>query len=110
MKMVGMYFWMLLILGLLLVVRTSAQILPLHKDTIETIVINSPSFTIYKNNYFITGIPLNEEPTEENSDIKFQISFKQRLINKRLPFGTYLHIIYTQKSFWDFYTSSSPFR
>jgi len=86
------------------------QVLPLRKDTIESIFINSPAFTIYKNNYFITGVPLDEEANKENSDMKFQISFKQRLWNKRLPLGTYLHMIYTQKSFWDLYTSSSPFR
>lgn len=89
---------------------TYGQVLPLSKDTIESIFKHSPAFTIYKNNYFITGIPLDEEPSKYNSDIKFQISFKQRLVNRRLPLGTYLHLIYTQKSFWDFYSSSSPFR
>jgi phospholipase A1/A2 len=86
------------------------QVLPLNKDTVEDILIHSPAFTIYKNNYFITGVPLDEKPSQDNSDAKMQISFKQRLLNKRLPLGTYLHVIYTQRSFWDIYHFSSPFR
>ena len=78
-------------------------------DSITTLIKNSPSFTIYKDNYFITGIPLNTPATKDNSDAKFQIRFKQRLTNAVLPFNTFLYLSYTQKSFWDIYRKSSPF-
>lgn len=79
------------------------------EDSINTLIKNSPSFTINKDNYFITGIPLDAQPTKYNSDAKFQISFKQRLTNAVLPFNTFLYLSYTQKSFWDIYRKSSPF-
>ncbi|SEP40440.1 phospholipase A [Mucilaginibacter sp. OK283] len=79
------------------------------KDSISALIKNSPSFTIYKDNYFITGVPVNTQPTKYNSDVKFQISFKQRLTNAVLPFNTVLYLSYTQKSFWDIYRKSSPF-
>lgn len=78
-------------------------------DSINKILKTMPSFSIYKENYFITGVPLDQAPTIENSDIKFQISFKQRLTNAVLPFKSYLFLTYTQKTFWDVYQKSSPF-
>lgn len=81
----------------------------ISKDSTEYILANSPAFSIYKDNYFITGTTLGEEPSKYNSDIKFQFSFKQRLQNKPVFAGSYLYIIYTQKSFWDVYRASSPF-
>ncbi|HSC55209.1 MAG TPA: phospholipase A [Phnomibacter sp.] len=86
-----------------------AQVLPLDRDTVKAIFASSPAFTIYKNNYFITGVPLDKPVSAENSDAKFQVSFKQRLFNKPI-LGSYIHLVYTQKSFWDIYKSSSPFR
>ena len=68
-----------------------------------------PSFTIYKDNYFITGTSLSEKPDKYNSDIKYQISFQQLLTKSLLPFHTYLFLTYTQLAFWDVYRSSSPF-
>ncbi|WKN42600.1 phospholipase A [Tunicatimonas pelagia] len=68
-----------------------------------------PPFGIFKDNYFITGAPIGETPNRMNADAKFQISFKHRLIDRKLPFGTYLFLTYTQKSFWNIYQESSPF-
>ena len=78
------------------------------KDSINTILKKAPSFTIFQDNYFLTGIPLNEEATKNSADAKFQISFKQRLTNAELPFNTYMFLTYTQKSFWNIYKKSSP--
>ena len=47
--------------------------------------------------------------TKNNSDAKFQISIRHRLIKGMLPFHTYLFLTYTQKSFWDIYKKSKPF-
>ncbi|WP_134091377.1 phospholipase A [Olivibacter sp. XZL3] len=66
-------------------------------------------FAIHRDNYFITGIPLNEQPTKNNSDVKYQISFEQRLRRTSLPGGLFPYLTYTQKAFWDVYRDSKPF-
>jgi phospholipase A1 len=81
----------------------------LTKDSVESILRGTPAFSIYKDNYFITGMPMNQRATEDNSDVKIQFSFKQRIQNKPLIWGSYFYLIYTQKSFWDIYKQSSPF-
>ncbi len=78
----------------------------------ETDYINNlPAFTIYGDNYFVTGTSLNGSGfTPETSDAKFELGFKQRLTNVSLPFGVFPFISYRQKSFWNIYQESSPFR
>ena len=44
--------------------------------------------------------------TKDNSDAKFQISLRHRLIKSILPLHTYLFLTYTQKSFWEIYKDS----
>ncbi|RKN76744.1 phospholipase [Ulvibacterium marinum] len=73
-------------------------------------VKNLPAFTMYKDNYFITGTSLNETISSETSDAKFQLGFKQRLTNLEMPWETFLFFTYQQKSFWDIYKDSFPFR
>lgn len=85
-----------------------AQI-PLERDSIEKIITKLPAFSIYKDNYFVTGVNLSEKPSRNTMDAKFQFSFKQRLSNKASIFGTYPYLTYTQKSFWKVYKASSPF-
>ncbi|WP_299252516.1 phospholipase A [uncultured Cytophaga sp.] len=82
----------------------------IQRDSITRILKSQPSFTIYKDNYFITGTTFDESPTIKNSDIKMQISFKQRITNSSLPFKSYLYLTFTQKSFWKIYEKSSPFQ
>lgn len=79
------------------------------KDSIKDIINNAPSFTIFQDNYFITGPSLDGPINSNTSDAKFQISFKQRLTKATLPFNTYLFLTYTQKSFWKIYQDSKPF-
>jgi phospholipase A1 len=81
----------------------------MSKKTADSLFNARPSFTIYKDNYFITGTSLSEKPTKYNADIKYQISFQQLLTKSVLPFHTYLFLTYTQLAFWDVYRSSSPF-
>lgn len=81
----------------------------IKRDTVNQLIKQSPAFTIFKDNYFISGVPLSEYPTKYNADLKFQISFKQRLINKPLPLGFFPYFAYTQKSFWNIYLNSTPF-
>lgn len=81
----------------------------IREDSIVNLIQNAPYFTIHKDNYFITGVPLNIKTTKQTADVKFQISFKQRLTNAILPFKSFLYLSYTQKSFWNIYEKSSPF-
>lgn len=81
-----------------------------NEDSILKNRIKEPSFAAYKDNYFITGLPLNKEPTRKTVDVKFQVSIRQRITNSILPFNSFLYLTYTQKSFWNLYDKSSPFR
>lgn len=78
-------------------------------DSIRTQIDHDPAFGIYKDNYFVTGSSFNGGVNKNNSDAKFQISLRYRLIQGVLPYNTYLFISYTQKSFWDIYRKSKPF-
>ncbi len=68
-----------------------------------------PFFGIYKDNYFVGGTALNHKPTEFNSDVKFQISFRQRLTKSILPFHSHLFLSYSQKAMWNVFEESLPF-
>lgn len=82
---------------------------PVDKKSVDQIITGLPAFSIFKDNYFVTGVNLSEEPTRNSMDAKFQISFKQRLSNEASVFGAYPYLTYTQKSFWKIYKASSPF-
>lgn len=68
----------------------------LTREQIEDTVL--PSFSIYKDNFFITGIPTHTGISKETADAKYQISFKQLLTRHTLPFDSQLFFIYTQKA------------
>lgn len=84
------------------------EFISMHHPILEDIN-NGPSFGIFNDNYFIFGCPVNKEPTQSNSDIKFQISIRQRLTRGVLPFNTVALLTFTQKSLWKILESSSPF-
>jgi len=69
-----------------------------------------PSFSIYGDNFFVTGTSLNDGFTSETSDAKFVLGFKQRLSDLVLPWDTFVFFRYRQKAFWDIYKESFPFR
>lgn len=82
----------------------------LTRDQVNDSIAQMPRFSIYKDNYFITGVPLNEEVTAKTANLKYHISFKQLITRNTLPWDTYLFVTYSQKSFWDIYDESSPFK
>lgn len=82
----------------------------ISEDELLRMADKLPSFAVYKDTYFVSGVPLNEEITNESADATFQISIRQRLTKSVLPFKTFAYLTYTQKSFWDIYAESSPFR
>ena len=93
-----------------------AQVLPkageeiYNADSVRAILDKHPYFSLFKDNYFIGGIPIGEKITSQNSDVKFQISVSQRLTKSKLPFDSYLFLQYTQKAFWNVFQASLPMR
>lgn len=83
--------------------------LTITEEEVLDLLSNQPDFGMYKDNYFITGVPTNKSINNQTADAKFQISIRQRLFKRTMPFNTQLMLIYTQKSFWDIYDESSPF-
>jgi len=86
----------------------SAQMI--SKSELNDSIKSFSYFSPHKDNYFITGVPLNKEANSNTADAKYQISFKQMITRDKLPWDTYLFITYTQKAFWDIYKDSYPFR
>jgi len=68
-----------------------------------------PYFGMYKDNYIVTGVPMNKAITRNTADAKFQVSIRHRLTKTILPFNSFLMLTYTQKCFWDIYADSAPF-
>lgn len=87
----------------------SAQNDSIKKKTATEIFLSQPNFSMYKDNYFITGTSFKEGPSINNSDVKFQISLKYRINQKPVFDNVYAYMTYTQKSFWEVYQESKPF-
>ena len=72
-------------------VPVSGQIVRVEKsekqiaDSIRAELDSRPYFSLYKDTYFVGGTVLGGKPTIHNSDVKFQISFQQRLTKSVLP-------------------------
>ena len=81
-----------------------------NADSVRAEMDKAPYFTLFRDSYFIGGVPLNEKPTGYNSDVKFQLSISQRLTKSKLPFDTYLFITFTQKAMWNVFRKSMPMR
>lgn len=81
-----------------------------NADSVRAELDKRPYFTLFRDNYFVGGVPVGKEPTTTNSDVKFQISISQRITKSLLPFDTYLFVQYTQKAFWNVFQESMPMR
>lgn len=86
------------------------ETIDIDDEHIVKVVDALPAFGVYKDTYFITGIPLNTKINNETADAMFQISIRQRLTKSVLPFNSFAYLTYSQRSFWDIYAESSPFR
>ena len=105
------------IAALLAAFSASAQIIPVEDqkkfvDSLRNEFDNGPYFGLYKDNYFTVGTTLlpHQPPSKTNSDVKFQISIAQRLTKSKLPWNTFLFLMYTQKTFWNVFEESPPMR
>ena len=104
---------LLMTVGMLVAAASQAQIIPYQRDTIPSEWVihdidSTPSFGIYKDNYFIFGTSVGPKANKHNTDVKFQISVRQRLTRSTLPWGTYLYLCYTQRVFWNVCEKSVP--
>lgn len=77
-------------------------------DSIRREFDKGPYFGLYKDNYFIFGPSIGPKATKENTNVKFQISVRQKLTRSTMPGGTYLYLCYTQKAFWNILEESFP--
>ncbi|MDR0661437.1 MAG: phospholipase A [Prevotellaceae bacterium] len=68
------------------------------------------NFGMYCENYIITGIPTNKKTSNHTADAKFQFSIRHRITRTSLSLEAFMMITYSQKSFWNIYENSSPFR
>ncbi len=107
-----------LVIGICLVLAlpAHAQLLDWGKaeqidaDSLRREFDKGPYFSLYKDNYFIFGPSVGPKATKENTNVKFQISIRQKLTKSTLPWGTYLYLCYTQKVFWNVLEKSLPMK
>lgn len=104
---------LMIVMMLCLTVTAVSQIVSdldsrLDADSVRRDFRDQPYFGLYKDNYFVFGPPIGHRPTKSNTDVKFQISLGVRLTNATLPGGTYIHLFYTQKVFWNVLENSMP--
>ena len=79
------------------------------ENLVRSVLDKQTAFAVYKDNYMVTGIPLNKPVNRKTADAFFQFSIRHRVTKNVLPFNSFLYITYSQKSFWDIYDESSPF-
>jgi phospholipase A1 len=79
-----------------------------NADSVRAIIDKAPYFSLYKDNYFTGGTVIGGKMKASNSNVKIQISIRQRLTRSKLPFDTYLFIQYTQKAIWNVLEESLP--
>ena len=73
--------------------------------------IYASAFGLFRPNYLTTGIPLSGPVTRSTADVKFQVSVKLDLWrNIAGREGMALSIGYTQRSIWQLYGESAPFK
>lgn len=106
--------WLIAAICLSIFIPADAQLLDrghaehIDADSLRREFDKGSYFTFYKDNYFIFGPPIGQKPTKENTNVKFQISVRQKLTKSTLPWGTYLYLCYTQKVFWNVLEDSFP--
>jgi len=81
-----------------------------NADSVRRLIESGAHFTLFKDNYFIGGIPFGQKIKANNSNVKFQLSISHRLTKSVLPFNTYLFLNFTQKTIWNVMEESMPMR
>ena len=105
----ALFLALMALVGLPLLAQITTKQEVLNVDSIINDFDSRPAFGIYKDTYFVGGTALNTKPTEFNSDVKFQISFRHRLTKSILPLHSHLFLQYSQKAIWNVFEESLPF-
>jgi len=79
-----------------------------NADSVRRDLESGPYFSLFKDNYFMGGIPVGDKLKASNSNVKFQLSISHRLTKSRLPFDTYLFLTFSQKTIWNVLQKSMP--
>jgi len=79
-----------------------------NADSVRRELESGPYFSLFKDNYFIGGMPIGQKITAASSNVKFQLSISHRLTKSRLPFDTYLFLTFSQKTIWNVLQESMP--
>jgi phospholipase A1 len=79
-----------------------------NADSVRRELESGHYFSLFKDNYFIGGIPLGQKITANNANVKFQFSIRHRLTKSRLPFDTFLFLQFSQKTIWNVLEKSLP--
>jgi len=79
--------------------------------SMQQILTSSFDIYPYKDNYFLPfTYDFKKREKREQTEAKFQISFKKPLSYDFFSLNETLNLAYTQTSFWQIYKDSSPFR
>jgi phospholipase A1 len=79
-----------------------------NADSVRREIESGAYFSLFKDNYFIGGIPVGQKIMASNTNVKFQLSISHRLTKSRLPFDTYLFLTFSQKTIWNVIQKSMP--
>lgn len=80
-------------------------------STIEQALSSSFDIYPYKENYFLPiSYDLKERNNRDQNEAKFQISINKPITYNLLGLNETINFGYTQKSWWQIYSDSSPFR
>jgi phospholipase A1 len=81
-------------------------------ESVDSLVVKPksqyPVFGMWRNSYFATGASLDRPLSQYSADVKFQLSLGLRLWN--IKGKADILATYTQRSIWDIYQKSCPFR
>ena len=81
-----------------------------NADSVRREIESGHYFSLFKDNYFVGGVPLGQKIKADNSNVKFQLSINHRLTKSILPFDTYLFLHFSQKTIWNVMEESLPMR
>ena len=81
-----------------------------NADSVRREIERGNYFSLFKDNYFVGGIPLGQKIRSDNTNVKFQLSISHRLTKSILPFDTYLFLMFSQKTIWNVMEESLPMR
>lgn len=80
-------------------------------STVRQIIYRTFDVESYKTNYLLPfTYDIQEYANRKSSEVKFQLSFKKIVSKNLLGLNEELYLAYTQTSWWQFYSPSTPFR